>query len=418
MGPTFEAPAETASSVQPETNMKRLAIVVLALLPYAPIRAQALIAGDDSGGGAVRLLPSDAAVLEVHEVKTSLPCAITPARTEMGFDLVFHAGHTARVKLRDLEGAGNVLTSIFRVTPLSNPDKTVYFEQKWRVPPIPADAAGVASLDSSFTVGEGDYQVAWLLRDRNERVCSAFWKTSARIAIKDGHVTAGLPPGSVSDAGSDSYAGEDASRSDLAQRLSVMVLLKVGPQVAGGASISQTESDALLSILRGILREPRIGEISITAFNLEQRQVIFEQEHIRQVNFASLKKAIGSLTVGTVTFSQLAEKDGEARFLIRLAAERTERKHSDALIFVGPKTLDEAGMTRDLLKQLGDARCPVFYLTYLPTPNSNPWRDLIGSAVRQWRGREFTISKPDDLVSAWSKIMSQLGSNGWRAAER
>src|SRR3954447_25881584 len=125
------------------------------------------MAGDDSGA-AVRLFPGDAEVLEMGEVRTSLPCVITPARTELGFDLVFHTGHTAHVKLRDLGGDGNVLTSIFRVTSLANPEKPIYFEQKWRVPPIPEDAAGAVTLDSSFTLGEGDYQVAWLLRDRNE----------------------------------------------------------------------------------------------------------------------------------------------------------------------------------------------------------------------------------------------------------
>jgi hypothetical protein len=398
-------------------NMKHLAILILALLPYAPLRAQALMAGVDSGH-AVRLFPSDAAVLELREVRTSLPCAITPARTELGFDLVFHAGHTTRLKLRDMAGEGNLLTSIFAVSPQGNPDKPVYFEQKWRVPRLLEDADGAVALDSSFTVGEGDYQVAWLLRDRNERVCSAFWKISARMPIKEGQIAAGLPPGTVSTAGSDSYLDQEAARSNPSQQLSVTVLLNVGPDVVGGASISYAESDALLAILRGILREPRIGQISITAFNLQQRQVIFEQENIRQVNFVSLKKAIDSLALGTVTVSQLAEKDGEAKFLIRLAAERAERKHSDALIFVGNKTIDEAGMTRDLLKQLGDVRSPVFYLTHLPMPDSNPWRDLIGSAVRYWRGREFTISRPVDLVSAWSKIMLQLGKNSWRDAER
>src|SRR4051812_9156665 len=117
MGPSFEAPADNASSLQPEMNMKCLAILILALLPYAPLRAQALMAGDDPGG-VVRLFPSDAEVLELHEVKTSLPCAIMPARTELGLDLVFHAGLTTHVKLRDLAGEGNVLTSIFGVTPL------------------------------------------------------------------------------------------------------------------------------------------------------------------------------------------------------------------------------------------------------------------------------------------------------------
>jgi hypothetical protein len=374
------------------------------------------MAGMDSG--ASRLFPSDAAVLELREVTRSLPCAVTPARTELGFDLVFHAGHTVRVQLRDLAGDGGVLTSIFRVTPAGDPNNAVYFEQKWRLPPVPANAGGAAALDASFIVGEGDYQVDWLLRDRNERVCSAFWKISARVPIKDGQIVAGLRPGAVAASGGESYADQEAARSDPAQRLSVTVLLNVGPDIAGGASISRAQSDALLSILRGILREPRIGEISITAFNLEQRRVIFEQEDIRQINFASLKKAMDALTLGTVSISQLAEKDAEARFLIRLAAEKAERKRSDALIFVGPKTMDETGMTREVLKQLGDPRSPVFYLTYMPAPESNPWRDLIGSAVRHWRGREFSITRPVDLISAWSKIMLQLGTNSWRPSER
>jgi hypothetical protein len=194
--------------------------------------------------------------------------------------------------------------------------------------------------------------------------------------------------------------------------------LNVSPGVAGGASISQPESEALLSILRGIVREPRIGEVSITAFNLDQRQVIFEEDDIRQVNFATLKKAIGSLALGTVTVNQLAEKDAEARFLIRLAAEKTAGKPASAVIFLGRKTFDESGMNRDLIKQLGDARCPVFYLTYTPAPEANPWHDLIGLAVRHWRGREFSISKPTDLITAWSKIMSQLDGNSFRAQEK
>ena len=397
--------------------MNRLAILLLAGVPYAPLRAQAVMAGADPGGSP-RLFQSDATVLEMREVKTSLRCAVTPVRTELGFDLILHAGHTAHLRMRDLAGEGNVLTSLFRVTPEDNPDKPVYFEQKWRVPPIPENASGKADLNSFFNVGEGDYQVDWLLRDKYERVCSAFWKFSARIPVKQGRFAAGLPPGAVAAAGNDSYIYQNASKSDTGRRLSVTVLLNVAPETAGRASISPAESEALLSILRGILREPRIGEISITAFNLEQQRVLFEQENIREINFASLKKAIEALTLGTVTVNQLTEKDAEARFLIRLAAEKTERKHSDTVIFLGPRVMEESNASRDLLKQLGDARCPVFYLTYISEPRSSSWSDLIGSAVRHWRGREFSINRPTDLVSAWSKIMSQLGTNSWRPSER
>jgi hypothetical protein len=61
-----------------------------------------------------------------------------------------------------------------------------------------------------------------------------------------------------------------------------------------------------------------------------------------------------------------------------------------------------------LLKQLGDAGCPVFYLKYDPDPSLDSGSDLIRSAVNHWRGGEFSIRRPLDLVSAWSKIMSRI----------
>ena len=215
----------------------RIAILLIVLLPDSVLRPQSVMASIEPGAGG-RLFPWDAAVLDLREVKTSLHCAVIPARTELGFDLVFHAGQTTRIRLRDLAGEGDVLTSIFRVTSESNPRDPVYFEQKWRVPPIPESAGGEIALESSFVVGEGDYQVDWLLRDRDERVCSAFWKISARMPTKAGQIAAGLPPGAIGAAGADSYVDQEASRADPGERLSVTILLNVSPDVAGGASIS------------------------------------------------------------------------------------------------------------------------------------------------------------------------------------
>jgi hypothetical protein len=387
--------------------MRRFGFLLAALLSSSPLRAQAIMPSLETPGG-VRLFPGDAEALDVREVKASLPCAVTPTAAELGFDFVFHAGYTVRIRLRDLAGNGTLLTNIFRVTSDSNPDSPVYFEQKWRVPNLREDSEGAAALEGSFSIGEGDYQVDWLIRDREERVCSAFWRVSARMPVRAREISAGLQPGSVSSREIDPFLEQEAARADPRQRLSVSVLLNAGPRTPGAASVSPAESEAVLAMLRGVFREPRIDNISVTAFNLDQRQIIFEQENIRQLNQAGLTKAIASVTLGTVSLTQLAEKDAEARFLVELA-ERSARRRPDAVIFVGARAADGAGMARDLLRQLGDPRCPVFYLNYVPTPDTIPWTDLIGSAVRHWRGREFNISKPLDLASAWSKIMSQLG---------
>ena len=50
----------------------------------------------------------------------------------------------------------------------------------------------------------------------------------------------------------------------------------------------------------------------------------------------------------------------------------------------------------------------MFYLNYNLEPQSIPWRDAIGSVVKQWKGLEFTITRPRDLLHYWSEIMYQV----------
>jgi hypothetical protein len=62
----------------------------------------------------------------------------------------------------------------------------------------------------------------------------------------------------------------------------------------------------------------------------------------------------------------------------------------------------------DSLKQIGDVKFPIFYISYNLNPAANPWRDAIGSAVKYLKGMEFTISRPRDLFFAWSEIMGRI----------
>ena len=386
--------------------MDKRPIRIAAVLCLPPLCGQVLIPGFDAGGTR-RLFPSDLAVLELREVQSALPCTVKPVRPELGFDLVLRAGYEVRLRLRDLAGNGGVLTAIFRVTLESRPDAPSYFEQKWNIPPIEEHADGSATLEGSFEVGQGDYRVDWLMRDRQERICSAYWRVSARKPAKGGVASAFLPPGAVASTVSHSFSQAGSiKRSTEGGGLRVAVLLNIGPEKADGIIISPRERAVLLSVLRGIARDMRIASVSITAFNLQQMQVIFRQDSTRDINFAALNEAIDSLSLGTISLAQLAIKNGEARFLTQLAAAQA-KEPMDALIFVGPKT-SLSGMTRQDLEQMGNASCPVFYLTYNVSPLSNPWSDVIGNIVRHWRGREFIINTPIDLLSAWSNIMSRL----------
>ncbi len=131
--------------------------------------------GDSGSHGPVRLLESDAAVLEVEDTKKDLPCTVSQMKPQLGFDLRFHAGYDITIPLSEISGDGDQLTILFKVTAAGSKDSPVYFSQRYNVPDIDTDAKGDAYLEGGFDVGEGSYHVSWMMRDRMERVCSSNW---------------------------------------------------------------------------------------------------------------------------------------------------------------------------------------------------------------------------------------------------
>ena len=396
--------------------MNIVAIAGVTLLCSVTLCGQVLMGGL-APGGERWLFPSDAAVLDLHESRTSLRCAVKPVRAELDYTLGFQTGYQVRIRLHDFAGHGDVLTVVFRVTSDRGLTPPVYFQQKWEVPPVPEDADGETTLDGTLTVGEGDYHLAWLMRDRNERVCSAYWKISAHLPAGKGPFSMALSPGVVLPSTGDYAWMKQPSSGSADKQLTVSVFLHVESQFAGFATLAPEDRYALSSMVRSIAREPRISSLSVTAFNLARSQVVFRQDDIRQIDLAALDTAINSLNLGTITVQLLAAKDTGARFLVELVGDQVARSHADALIFLGPKIMDDRALPDELFRQLNDTVCPVFYLSYNPAWNVRAGADLIGSVVRHWRGSEFSINKPLDLLSAWSKIMSRISDGTpWRNA--
>ncbi|MEI9976159.1 MAG: hypothetical protein WDO73_31365 [Ignavibacteriota bacterium] len=87
--------------------------------------------GHGSGEGLVRLMPSDAAILESSENRKDLPCTVTPDKPILGFDLKYHLGYEVTVPIKELVGSDNQLTMVFRVTPENQRDG-IYFSQHVR----------------------------------------------------------------------------------------------------------------------------------------------------------------------------------------------------------------------------------------------------------------------------------------------
>jgi hypothetical protein len=385
--------------------LPRLVAGLLAITP-GTLFGQALMAG-----GLFRLFTSDAAILESEETRKDLPCSVTPIKPTLGFDLKFHSGYDVNIPLRELAGDGNQLTMIFRVAPENHRDEPVYLSQRMTVPSIEDDAKGDAYLQGVFEVGEGKYHVDWMMRDRREHVCSTNWDIEAALPPKDKEMTLDIASGAVEPVETETFKQEPPiERAQTETPLNVKVMVNFAPQNSLSASLQPLDTNALVSILRNIAREPRIAKFSIVAFNMQEQRVIYRQESSTQIDFPALGDALHSLNLGTVDLKRLGQKHGDTEFLTNLITHEIKEDHDqpDAVIIAGPKVMLDESVSSETLKQIGDLKFPVFYMNYNLNPQAVPWRDAIGSAVKTLKGAEFTITRPRDLFFAWSEIVSRI----------
>ena len=388
----------------------------------ALLSAQTLLSPSGPGGN-VNIFNTDLAVLEAGDVRKDLPCTVTPAKPALGFDLKFHAGYEVTIPLKELAGAENLLTILFRVEDENHKDRPHYFVQRVRVPLVDDEAKGDAYLQGGFDLGEGAYHVDWLMRDRSEKVCSFYWDSEAQLSNKDRQMDLAILPGAIQRADAEQFKEEPPiQRVQQEAPLNVKVLINFAPQSVGSSILQPLDTSALVSILRSISREPRIGKFSIIAFNTQEERVVYRQQGADRIDFPALGQALGSLSLGTVDVKRLGEKHGDTEFLANLLKNEltptTADPHPDALIFAGPKIMLDTSLPPDALKDVGGVDYPVFYMNYNLNPQANPWKDAIGHTVKHFRGYEYTISKPRDLWFAVSDLVSRVvkSRNGKRSA--
>ncbi len=388
--------------------------LVCALAGAGGTFGQVLLTGP---GGTPNLLGTDLAVFEAREARKDLPCIVTPQKPVLGFDLRFHAGYDVSVPLRELAGAQNQLIMVFRVAEDSKPDFPVYFVQRVNVPTIEEDARGDALLQGSFDLGEGKYKVDWLMRDRADRVCSSFWESEASLSPKDRGVMVTLEKAEIAPTDKEQFEPEPfLRRTDTGAGLNMKVLVNFAPQNAQSATLQETDTDALVSVLRCMHRDPRIDRFSVVAFNVQEEKVLYRQDAAKEIDFPAIGEALRNLHLGRVDIAQLGQKNSSSDFLGNLLVNEIDAPDKpDAYVIAGPKTLMEESISPEKLKASPGTNVPVFYLNYNLSPQSTPWRDALSGAVKFFKGQEFTISKPRDL---WFAITELVGKVVKSKAER
>jgi hypothetical protein len=362
-------------------------------------------------GEPVTLMPSDEAIIEADQPRKDIPCVVTQRKPELGFDLRFHSGYDVTMPLHELSGGGELITVLLRVYPAEDKSKATYFVQHFNVPAIQDEAKGDAVLEGSIDLGEGRYHVDWLMRDRAERICSSTWEVEAALSPKDKQMPLFIRQEEIAETPKEPFLNDGTERSgpDGRDNVNVKLLVNFAPQNAKSASLQRSDTEALVSILKTIQRDPHIARLSLVAFNMEQGQVVYRQESAKQIDFPSLGKALQTMKLGTVNVQQLGQKHSETDFLEDLITKEVgNANHPDAVIFAGPKAMLDADVPQDDLRRIGSIECPVFYMNYNLNPQAVPWKDSISHAIRAFKGTEYTISRPRDLWQSTTEMLSRI----------
>jgi hypothetical protein len=334
-------------------------------------------------------------------------CSVTPIVPVLTFDFTFHSGYEVSMPMKTLDPA-NKLTVAYRATARDQNNHLTYFLRAVSSSSIDWDGA-TGTFKDMFALGEGRYHIDWSLEDQHSHVCATSWDTEAALTPKEAAVRPWIQPTRVQPVEATVFERQpQIERKFERDLLQLDIIVNFAPQDPRASVLKDQDLAGLVGILRTIARDPHIREYSLVACSVEAQKILFRQAGVDRIDFPGLAEALKSLRLGTVDLKQLLRKDGPAQFVASILSKEPKKQRSDALIIVGPKLNPQAQMSRQLLESLQEESQPIFYLNYHVKPEMIPWGDIIGKIVKKRRGVEYTISRPMDLIKAWSDVIAGL----------
>jgi hypothetical protein len=337
-------------------------------------------------------------------------CSFAASKAVLGIDLRFHTGFSVALPLNRLLGDARAIRVVLRVTPLSAPDRQVFFSMLAAVPALDRDAKGNVELSGEYVVGPGRYAVDYVV-SLGDVACRDQWRIEAKTKGPFDRIPLAIAADSAAELPSDPFDDPGRSAPRPSRSMYAKVLVNFAPAGVDSTILDSEDVRVIAAILRSVSHEPRFGRFSVVAFSSDQERVLHRQGIASKIDFGALGRALRGLPSGVVSLRQMQDPRSTTRFLENLLAEelRPAEEPPDAVVVISPKlSLDEKLADRELAER-GRVPCPVFLLSYNPQPIEDPWEGALARAVKKaYRGFEYTITSPHDLGKALLRVRSEL----------
>jgi hypothetical protein len=343
---------------------------------------------------------------ERHTDDRPLRCEANPIQPTLNFSFRFQSGYVFRVPLNQFEGNGHRWSILTRVRPANDAPPSV-LGAEYHLPRVPKTKQ-VAEWGGVFWIGEGNYDVDWILFDDTGRVCRKQWKISAKLTAREQGVDPGIAPGKVAEV---SFRGWSAQQTaDAAPLDRLTVFLHAAPLFPRLTRLRVQDRLTLLGSLASLLESVPARSVRLVIFNLDQQKELFHDDNFTPQAFGRAARSMSTLQLQLVNYHVLANPRGHVDLLTDLVnGELDASQPANAVIFLGPagRYLDK--VPKNALEDRPADRTPFFYLQYRPYMRERAeLPDSIELAVRKAHGRKIVIHTPEDFARSIKQIASQI----------
>ena len=364
-----------------------------------------------------RVPPSRANLLaryfEPRQNEEKVRCDVIPIKPQMGFSLRFQTGWVARVPLEQYEGANHRWTVAVRITPGGK--QPVYLVQRFRLPAIPKTKV-YGQISGGCMLGEGRYDVSWVLMDEQQRVFRKQWQVEAKLRGRERNLKPAIPPATVNEF---SLTAHRPQRELADPPLRLTVLLHAAPIVPSRSTLRLDDLFMLVGMLDSMLEQLPVESVRLVAFNLDQQKELFRQDDFTGKELDDLLQAIGGLQLGTVDYNILRNRRGDMDLLESLVADEfKDPSPGHVVVFLGARARPGENRPRTLMDAAPASAARFYYLQYSPLVFS--WGGMNGTVLRmnqrgampdainlmvsRLQGKTFSIWSAGELVKAITEI--------------
>ena len=334
----------------------------------------------------------------------ALRCQVSTIKPSLNFSFRYQSGYMATVPMNQFSGSGHGWAMLTRITPEGGTRKPVYLMTQIALPPVPKTNME-ARVFGGYLLGEGAYDVRWMILDDAGRVFRKSWRVDVHPSHAERQVKVAMPPDTVWEFGSGGSHSHSRGADDVAPRR-LTIFLHAAPLSPWRTRMHPSDLMTMMSTVSSLLERVPAVSVRLVLFNLDQQKELYRQEGFLLQDMAKVSQTMTGLELGMVDFRVLQNKRGHVDLLTDLVNREIEAQPpSDVVLFLGPQTRYFDRVPQASLEKPPGHRPEFYYFQIVPfLSQTSTVADTIQSAVSRLGGKTVTIHTPGEFARAIDRL--------------